>query len=121
MGCAIPLKHAIKSFDAATSENKKLKIFWIDEGGAETCQLDNRAFGADCIADWFADLFGRTLARRRRLRRRSQAAAGKKGVGEAIANTGADASTRIARAGSRCDDLLSSSNVLGQRQRSFSL
>jgi fermentation-respiration switch protein FrsA (DUF1100 family) len=52
----IPLKHAIKIFEAATSQ--EMKIFRIDEGGSEHCQLDNHAFGADYIADWFADLFG---------------------------------------------------------------
>jgi alpha-beta hydrolase superfamily lysophospholipase len=53
----VPVQQAIDTFEAATSRNKKLKIFKSDEGGVEHCQIDNRALAADYLADWFSDLF----------------------------------------------------------------
>ncbi len=53
----VPLQQAIDTFEAATSRNKKLKIFKSDEGGVEHCQIDNRALAADYLADWFSDIF----------------------------------------------------------------
>jgi alpha-beta hydrolase superfamily lysophospholipase len=53
----IPLSDAIAVFEEATTPNKKLKVFRKDEGGYEHCQLDNVAFGADYLTDWFAEIF----------------------------------------------------------------
>ena len=50
----VPLDSAKKLFDAAGSKRKHLKIFTAAEGAAEHCQVDNRQFGVDYIADWLA-------------------------------------------------------------------
>ena len=34
------------------AKNKTYKIFTVDDGGAEHCQVDNRQVGIDYIADW---------------------------------------------------------------------
>jgi esterase/lipase len=39
---------------AVASRDKTLKIFAVEEGGAEHCQVDNRQVGIDYIADWLA-------------------------------------------------------------------
>ena len=50
----VPLEHARSTYENAGSADKTLKIFTRDEGGAEHCQIDNRAIAADYVADWFA-------------------------------------------------------------------
>ena len=50
----VPVQDAITTYEQTRAAGKQLKIFRKDEGGFEHCQLDNRAFGADFIADWFA-------------------------------------------------------------------
>jgi dienelactone hydrolase len=50
----IPVSQAVATYEAATTADKTLKIFTKDEGGAEHCQIDNRAIAADYLADWFA-------------------------------------------------------------------
>jgi dienelactone hydrolase len=50
----VPLAHAIRTFEQATAVDKTLKIFTASEGGAEHCQVDNRAIAADYVSDWFA-------------------------------------------------------------------
>ena len=55
----VPLSEAQKLFDAAVnSPGKKLKVFTLDEGGAEHCQVDNNAMGVDHMADWVAEVLG---------------------------------------------------------------
>jgi len=54
----IDVKEAIDAYEAATTPDKKLKIFTADEGGVEHCQVDNRTLAADTLSDWFADIFG---------------------------------------------------------------
>lgn len=49
----VPLDSAQKLYDAAGCKRKTLKIFTVEEGGAEHCQVDNRQVGVDYIADWF--------------------------------------------------------------------
>jgi len=53
----IDVKEAHDAYDAATTPHKKLKIFTTEEGGVEHCQIDNRSYAADTLADWFADVF----------------------------------------------------------------
>ncbi len=43
---------------AVNSRRAELKVFDLDEGGAEHCQLDNMALAADYMADWFAEVLG---------------------------------------------------------------
>lgn len=52
-----PPENAEKLYAAAGSKNKTLKIFSIDEGGAEHCHVDNRQVGIDFIADWITETF----------------------------------------------------------------
>lgn len=55
----LPLWTAHRTYDAAVnSANRKLKIFRLDEGGAEHCQIDNRQYVADVMADWAAEVLG---------------------------------------------------------------
>ena len=49
----IPLWHAEKTFEAAVnSSNRELKVFTLDESGAEHCGSDNSAMSVDYMADW---------------------------------------------------------------------
>lgn len=50
-----PLDVAYKLFEAVASNDKTLKIFSRDEGGAQHCTRDNHTIGTACIGDWFAD------------------------------------------------------------------
>ncbi|MCU1395020.1 MAG: hypothetical protein JWM34_3448 [Ilumatobacteraceae bacterium] len=50
----VPLAHAQRTFELATVADKTLKVFTAHEGGAEHCQVDNRAIAADYASDWFA-------------------------------------------------------------------
>lgn len=43
---------AVKLCAAAGSQNKSVKLFTVDEGGAEHCHVDNRQVGVDYVADW---------------------------------------------------------------------
>lgn len=55
----VPLWMAEKTYaEAVNSPNRKLKIFRLDEGGAEHCQIDNRQLIADVMSDWAAEIFG---------------------------------------------------------------
>ena len=58
----VPLSHAQRTVDEAGSTDKELKVFTVEEGGAEHCQLDNRYLGADYVTDWFADRLVRNNA-----------------------------------------------------------
>ncbi|MGI6852156.1 alpha/beta hydrolase family protein [Mesorhizobium sp. 1B3] len=56
----VPVSQAQETYDRAKMEDKTLKIFTKKEGGAEHCQIDNRAIAADYVSDWFASrLVGR--------------------------------------------------------------
>ena len=48
----VPLDEAKKLFERVGAKNKTLKIFSVDEGGAEHCQVDHRQHGVDYIGDW---------------------------------------------------------------------
>ncbi len=50
-----PLSHAVRTYEEATTANKKLKVFGKDEGGVEHCQIDNSGLAADYLSDWFAE------------------------------------------------------------------
>ena len=50
---------AKKLCDAAGSENKTVKLFTPEEGGAEHCHVDNRQVGVDYVADWLSETFQR--------------------------------------------------------------
>ncbi len=45
---------AQKLYAAVGSKIKNIKIFTIDEGGAEHCHVDNRQVGIDYVGDWLA-------------------------------------------------------------------
>ena len=48
----VPLSEAKTLYERVGSKRKHLKIFTVEEGGAEHCQVDNRPLGIDYIADW---------------------------------------------------------------------
>ncbi|MBI3068276.1 MAG: alpha/beta hydrolase [Betaproteobacteria bacterium] len=51
----VPVEYAKQLYEAVGSRNKTLKIFTVEEGGSEHVQGDNRAVGANYVADWVAD------------------------------------------------------------------
>ncbi|MFL2654163.1 MAG: alpha/beta hydrolase family protein [Alphaproteobacteria bacterium] len=59
----VPLWMATKTYEEAiNSPNRKLKIFTLEEGGAEHCQIDNRQLIGDVMSDWAAEIFGLDLS-----------------------------------------------------------
>jgi dipeptidyl aminopeptidase/acylaminoacyl peptidase len=55
----ISVDSAHKLFAAATNAvQKNLKIFTVEEGGAEHCQINNRTIAGDVMGDWAAEVFG---------------------------------------------------------------
>jgi len=54
----IPLSDALKLFEAVSSEDKTLRVFTGEEGGAQHCHLDNISVAAPVIFDWIADRLG---------------------------------------------------------------
>jgi pimeloyl-ACP methyl ester carboxylesterase len=48
----VPLDSAKKLYDMIGAKTKMYKVFTVDDGGAEHCQVDNRQVGIDFIADW---------------------------------------------------------------------
>jgi pimeloyl-ACP methyl ester carboxylesterase len=48
----VPLDSARKLYAAVGSKVKELRVFTVEDGGAEHCQVDNRQVGTDYIADW---------------------------------------------------------------------
>jgi len=48
----VPLKEAQTLYEKVGANNKTLKIFTAEEGGAEHCQVDNRPIGVDYAGDW---------------------------------------------------------------------
>ena len=51
----VPVADAQRLYDAAGSEDKTLRIFTNDEGGAQHCQLDNLSIAVPEILTWLAD------------------------------------------------------------------
>jgi dienelactone hydrolase len=47
---------AQKLYEAVGSQKKVIKIFTVEEGGAEHCHVDNRQVGVDYVADWLAEM-----------------------------------------------------------------
>jgi dipeptidyl aminopeptidase/acylaminoacyl peptidase len=43
---------------AINSRHSELKVFTLEDGGAEHCQLDYTALAVDYMADWFAEALG---------------------------------------------------------------
>jgi alpha-beta hydrolase superfamily lysophospholipase len=43
---------------AINSRHSELKVFTLEDGGSEHCQLDNTALAVDYMADWFAEALG---------------------------------------------------------------
>ena len=59
----VPLWMATKTYEEAiNSPNRKLKIFTLEEGGAEHCQIDNRQLIGDVMSDRAAEIFGLDLS-----------------------------------------------------------
>jgi pimeloyl-ACP methyl ester carboxylesterase len=59
----VPLADAQALYAAAVnSSQRELRVFTIDEGGAEHCQADNGSLAADYMADWFARVLGGRLS-----------------------------------------------------------
>ena len=54
----IPLSDALKLFEAVSSQDKTLRVFTGEEGGAQHCHLDNISVAAPVIFDWIADRLG---------------------------------------------------------------
>lgn len=50
----VPTENAPKLYEAVGSKDKTIKIFSIEEGGAEHAHVDNRQVGIDYAADWLA-------------------------------------------------------------------
>jgi fermentation-respiration switch protein FrsA (DUF1100 family) len=50
----VPLDSARMLYEMIGSKRKTYKVFTVDDGGAEHCQVDNRQVGVDYIADWIA-------------------------------------------------------------------
>ncbi len=49
-----PREVAHQLYDNVGSKDKTLKIFDVEEGAAEHCQVDNRQMGTDYICDWLS-------------------------------------------------------------------
>ncbi|MFZ9574952.1 MAG: alpha/beta hydrolase family protein [Limnohabitans sp.] len=59
----VPLADAQALYQAAVNSlQRELRVFTIDEGGAEHCQADNGSLAADYMADWFARVLGGQVA-----------------------------------------------------------
>jgi dienelactone hydrolase len=54
----VPLADAESLFRAVGSEDKTLRVFTADEGGAQHCQHDYLSVAATTIADWLAERLG---------------------------------------------------------------
>jgi dienelactone hydrolase len=48
----VPLDAAKTLYERVGSKRKQIRIFSVDEGGAEHCQVDHRQLGIDFIGDW---------------------------------------------------------------------
>ncbi|GIU95287.1 MAG: alpha/beta hydrolase [Gaiellaceae bacterium] len=58
-----PLWTAELTYDrAVNSTRRELKVFTLDEGGAEHCSLDNSSICVDYMHDWIADILSSPVA-----------------------------------------------------------
>lgn len=54
-----PVFVAQKTYDAAVSSRRRdLRVFGLDEGGAEHCHVDGITLGTDYMFDWIAEVLG---------------------------------------------------------------
>jgi esterase/lipase len=51
----IPTSEAKMLYDKLGTAKKTLKIFEVEEGGAEHCQVDDRPAGINFMADWLSE------------------------------------------------------------------
>jgi dipeptidyl aminopeptidase/acylaminoacyl peptidase len=51
----VPTSHAERTYEAAASDDKTLRIFGVDELGSAHCQNDHRLVAHTTIADWVMD------------------------------------------------------------------
>jgi dipeptidyl aminopeptidase/acylaminoacyl peptidase len=51
----VPSENAPRLYDAVGSEQKTIKLFSTEEGGAEHAHIDNRQVGIDFVADWLTE------------------------------------------------------------------
>jgi dienelactone hydrolase len=58
----VPLADAEKLFAACGSEDKTLRVFSNEEGGAQHCHTDNLSIATPVIFDWLADRLGGSVA-----------------------------------------------------------
>jgi dienelactone hydrolase len=54
----VPVSDAYALFDACGSDDKTLRVFDGDEGGAQHCHMDNLAIARPFIFDWLGDRLG---------------------------------------------------------------
>jgi len=52
----VPVQAAHDLYAAIGSANKTMRVFTVDETGAEHCQVDHRQAGIDYIGDWLAQV-----------------------------------------------------------------
>ncbi len=61
----VPLESAKKCIEGAINSPKaELKVFTIEEGSCEHCNVDDRAPAVDYMADWAAEVLGGVTARK---------------------------------------------------------
>jgi naringenin degradation protein FdeB len=51
----VPVEAAHRLYAALKTRKKTLRIFTAEDGGAEHCQVDDRQYGIDFIADWLSE------------------------------------------------------------------
>jgi fermentation-respiration switch protein FrsA (DUF1100 family) len=54
----VPVADALALYEAVGSEDKTLRIFSGDEGGAQHCHIDALSVATPVIYDWLADRLG---------------------------------------------------------------
>jgi dienelactone hydrolase len=54
----VPVELARRAYETAGSKDKELKVFTIEEGGAEHCQLDDHWRAMDYIVSWAVEKLG---------------------------------------------------------------
>lgn len=54
----VPLADAQSLYDAVGSDDKTLRVFTNEEGGAQHCHIDNLSIATPYIFDWLADRLG---------------------------------------------------------------
>src|ERR1700685_936212 len=52
----VPVQDARSVYDAAVNaRERELKVFTLEDGGAEHCSIDNDILAIDYLADWLAE------------------------------------------------------------------